>query len=565
MKSIHVINCQGGLISLLTLFIAAVVLAGCGGGDGFPGFRNDSAGTLGEIALFTTAPAAVSIAVAASATYSIGGGRAPYTVTSGNTAVATTSVNGTSFSINGVQSGSTAILIVDAVGSSLSTSATIGASSTETAPALFVTAPRAIAIASGASPTYTIGGGTPPYTVSSSDTRLVSASISATSLRITGVATGSAQISVFDAKGATVAISVSVGAISGATALYVTAPSTVALWTQGVSQNISIGGGTPPYAVSTSNDLVAWPQLAGASLVINAGMVTGSAQISVFDSVGAAIVIGVTVKTPLYTSAPAAITIATGSAPSYAIGGGTAPYTVASSNALLVGASVSGGTILSLTGIASGTANVVVTDAYRATQTIAVTVSSVTSTALVATPSSASANVGNVLNFRVSGGSPPYVFAVNNPSLARVDPASVTTSGASFTVTLLDVGNTTIALVDALGQTATIRLEVLVAPTKLALAPSALTIGEDYAASISLSIQNGTGPYTPFTSDLLLSSVSVSGSTLTLGLGTQGSRCINTGTSYDTRTLTLTVLDALGAAATSLVTIQDNGRVSAGC
>ena len=575
MKSSIAIRMQGQLIRFLAVFLAALTLSACGGGDGFPGFRAeaDAASNTPMLALFTTAPASVTIAVAASATYAIGGGTAPYTVTSGNTGVATTSVNGSSFSIQGLSNGSASITIVDAVGGTLSTNATIGSSTPESATALFVTAPRSVAMAIGATPAYAIGGGTAPYTVYSGDTRVVTGIINATTLTITSVAAGSAQISVFDAKGATVAINVTVGANATATPLYVTAPSTVTLWTQGTSSVFTVGGGTPPYIASSSDERIALPDsrtlpTAGYPLSITAGSATGTAQISVFDATGSAVVFAVTVKTPLYTTAPSAITIAKGSAPTYALGGGTAPYTVVSSNTLAANASVIGGTTLQITGVAPGTADVVLTDAYAATQTIGVTVTAVTSTPLVATPSSASGNVGNVLTIRVSGGVPPYTPVANNPSFASITPASVPSSGGSFGATLLNAGSSTVVIVDALGQATTLTLDATVglpAPAPLALFPAALSIGEDYAAPITLSILNGTAPYRAYTSDLVLSNVAVSGSTLTFGLGTQGSRCFATGKVYDQRAVTITVVDDLGAAATSVVTIQDNGKGGAGC
>jgi len=97
----------------------------------------------------------------------------------------------------------------------------------------------------------------------------------------------------------------------------------------------------------------------------------------------------------------------------------------------------------------------------------------------------------------------------------------------------------------------------VVTVTPLALSPSALTIGETYASPIALNIQHGTGPYKAFTSDLVLSSVSVTGSTLTVGLGTQGNRCITPSAAYGTYDITITVVDALGASAVSTLTIKD--------
>jgi hypothetical protein len=87
-----------------------------------------------------------------------------------------------------------------------------------------------------------------------------------------------------------------------------------------------------------------------------------------------------------------------------------------------------------------------------------------------------------------------------------------------------------------------------------------LSLAETYATPITIIIQNGTGPYKGYTSDSVLSSVTVAGSTLTVGVGTQGNRCITPIAAYGTYAITITVVDALGASATSVLTIQDNGR-----
>ena len=75
----------------------------------------------------------------------------------------------------------------------------------------------------------------------------------------------------------------------------------------------------------------------------------------------------------------------------------------------------------------------------------------------------------------------------------------------------------------------------------------------------------GTAPYRVLTSDLRLSSVTVNGSIMSVGLGQNGNRCIAStdeqgvyipsGT-YD---VTVTAIDSLGASATAIMTLKDNG------
>ena len=821
MKFINAISFQTRLIRLLVAFISAIALAACGGGGGSTG-QPSSGGLINPVALFTSAPAAVVVAVGSAPTYTIGGGTAPYTVSSSNTGVATVTVGVTGFSITGVAAGTALINIVDAVGKSLSTNVTVGtgsaiaalfvtapssvviaasgaasylvgggsgayvASSSNTGIAtaavngagltitgvaagtaqvsvfdlvgnsvkvnvtvgsgspssLYMTAPSAVTVAPAASPTYVIGGGTAPYMVSTSNALVARAVISGTSLTITGVAAGSAQISVFDATGASVSTLVAVS-VDVTPALQTTAPSALTMAT-GTALPYTISGGTAPYTVVSSNTVVSTASLVGGNGLNIAGTTTGSAQVVVFDAAGksvtvaltvvgaggsalyttapplgvtigttgtgvytvgggtpgytastsnasvatasvvgstltitgvaggtatvslrdgaaAAVLIPVTVgsanalfstapstltialaaaptytisggsapysasssnvsvvttgvtgtiltitavaagtatvtvldatgksvtsnvtvsasaPTPLFTTADTTavacvtagyngcVTIATGATPSYVIGGGTAPYVAVSSNVVVATANIVG-TALTIQGLAAGVTTVQITDSLGAKNTISVTVTPLATTPLSVLPSSVTANVGDVLNFSVSGGTPGYSVTVNNTSIATVSTGTVVVSGGAFTATLRNVGTTTAAIVDAAGQTTTLTLTVAAPSTLLRLSPSALMVGEDYTGIVSLSIYGGTGPYLAYTSDLVLSSVSVSGSTLSIGLGSKTTRCVNTvdatlvyipnGT-YD---ITITVVDTLGASAVNTLTIKDNGK-----
>jgi hypothetical protein len=185
----------------------------------------------------------------------------------------------------------------------------------------------------------------------------------------------------------------------------------------------------------------------------------------------------------------------------------------------------------------------------------------VTSSAtLDVSPNGATANVGDSVNFRVSGGAPGYTLTVNNPSIATVAPGTVASNGGTFTATLRNVGITTVAVVDGLGQTRTFTLTVNEASALLRLSPARLTVSESLLDPIALTIHGGTGPYRAYTSDQEKSSVSITGSILTIGLGTTGTRCFpavypDQHATYD---VTLTVLDSVGASATSVMSIQDN-------
>ena len=358
--------------------------------------------------------------------------------------------------------------------------------------------------------------------------------------------------------------------IATSVALYTTAPSAITITVGAVSY--SIGGGTPTYSVSSSNPSVVTVSIANSSTLNIVGVAAGTAQVIVRDAAGTTVTISVTISgsgggtsDTLFTTSPSAITVNISSAGSFMVSGGTVPYTASSSNAAVATASISG-TTLTVGGSSAGTADVLVFDATGASVTIAVTVPAAGSpTSIAVQPSGATGNVGDVLTFLISGGSPTYRVTVNNASIVSASPTTGIANGGSFTATLLNAGSTSLTIVDAAGQVTSLTVTVNQFSSLLRISPSALLIGEDSVSNISLNIFGGIAPYTAFTSDLTLSSVSVTGSVLTVGLGSSPNRCINPIDSSGTRVpngtfdVTLTVTDSLGASATSILTIKDNG------
>ena len=272
---------------------------------------------------------------------------------------------------------------------------------------------------------------------------------------------------------------------------------------------------------------------------------------------------------PLYTTAPSSITIATGAEPLYGIGGGTAPFRVTSSDESVATLSVSN-TDFKLKGVKAGAATVLIRDAAGGTQSLNVTVSPTATLPMLVSPATASASIGDVLVFKVSGGSAGYEVLVNNTSIASQSPSTVPNSGDGFSLKLLKVGSTTIAVTDTLGQTQTVTLNVDAGDAKLRLAPSALTIDENFTGNINFNIYGGApgATFTVFTSDQALFSLpSLDGSanSFTLGLGTAGSRCIDpNGVApakiTDTLDIKITIVDQAGASAVGVITIRDNAK-----
>ncbi|TXI93605.1 MAG: hypothetical protein E6Q34_05280 [Burkholderiaceae bacterium] len=517
------------------------------------------------VSLFTTAPTAVTVAVGSSTSvYTIGGGSEQYAVSSSDSSVATVGQsNANQFVINGKAGGRATVVVKDSLGNLVNISVVVGSND-----AIYSTSGSTVSLNPGGSALYKVGGGTTVYNVGSSNTAVATASITGGDLLITGVSTGTANIIVRDTSSGSLTIAVSVG--NGTpTPLYSTAASDIIVL-PGSSPTFTIGGGRAPYFVSTSNANVATASVTGSTLTINS-ISSGTTKVVITDSVGATLTINATVgagaSIPLFTSAPSAVTITAGSTVAYSIGGGTSPYTVTSSNTSAATISATGSTY-SVTGGNVGSANIVIRDAVGATVTVAATITGAAQTPVDVLPGDSTGAVGDTLSFNISGGTSPFTILNNNPSIA-----TVTQNGGSFTAKLLNQGATVVTVTDKQGQFKKITITANAAASQLRISPSALTVGEDSTNSIDLTIYGGTGPYRAFTSDLTLSSVpsgtitqSASGTALTIGLGSNGTRCVTVkdtggtiliGGTYD---MTITVIDSLGASATATLTLKDNAK-----
>ena len=579
MKFINTIGLRSQVVKFFTTLFFTLALAACGGGgapDLLPGRPLANA-------FYTTAPSALSLGKGAIQNFSLGGGTPLYSASSANPGVARAAVNGSTLTITAVATGTAQITVFDSVGTSIS--ATVTVAPNEVVPVaipLFATAPSAVTQGVGAATSYSIGGGYPPYFQSSSNIGVATSTVNGTTLTITGVSSGVAQVSVFDSTGATLRIGVTVGP-SAVTPLYMTASSTIASMT-GAESRFAIGGGIAPYIVSSSNSGVARVALSGAASFTLTAVTAGTAQIVVFDASGSAVSTTLTVTDPpltalaaLYVASPQDVSLSVGSAASYGIGGGMPPYTASSSNLNVSNVSINA-TSLIISGVSSGMAQAVVFDAVGKSVTVSVTVNAgVALLPLTVSPSASTAAIGDVLSFGISGGSGSYSsVSVHNANIASLSTSSdgtyassLVNSGATFFVKLLNLGTTTVAVVDSLGQTATLSLTVIPPVSTLSLSPNALTIGEDSVAPVNLKINGGVAPFTALTDDLLLTSVNVPENTsvLEVGLGSNKNRCITPTSETPPRdyvangiyNVKVTVIDALGVAATAILGIKDNG------
>ena len=485
---------------LLGVFLAVLIVACGGGGD--PGTNSTSS----TIPLFTTAPDTLTLAPGASQEFTIGGGKAPYSAASDNSAIAIVWVNGNLLDVGGVAAGTAGVTIRDSAGASVKVALSVSSSP---AKVLYTTAPSSITVAIGSAwaQTYSIDGGTGPYTVTSSNTLIATVAMAGNNYIVTGVSAGTTNILIRDSAGATMNVSVSV-AVASSLPLYTTAPPslTLGIGPVGADQPYLVGGGTGPYTATSDNSNVAAVSLQGVNLTIT-GLTAGTASIFVRDSAGTIVTLRVTVVgaaiVPLFTTAPPSVTIAISSTQTYGVGGGTGPYTATSSNASVADVSLVGNS-LKVTGITAGAANVVIRDSQGATVNVAVTVPAASTVPLFTTaPPSVTIAIGSTQTYGVGGGTGPYTATTSNSTVA-----DVSLVGNSLKVLGLKAGSASIVVRDAVGASTTVAVTVGLTP--LSVTPNSATgIIDDILVA---TIVGGAPPYRASVGNILVATASIVGS-----------------------------------------------------
>jgi hypothetical protein len=138
--------------------------------------------------------------------------------------------------------------------------------------------PNTLSVAAGSKDNAAISGGQSPYTASSSDNATATASVSGNTLNVTGVAPGTATISVMDDLGASVGVDVTVTAGAPLSV----SPSSVKVAVE-KTDNVTISGGQSPYTASSSDPDVATTSVSDNTVSIT-GVSPGSATVTVSDN-----------------------------------------------------------------------------------------------------------------------------------------------------------------------------------------------------------------------------------------------------------------------------------------
>ncbi|GAB4398892.1 MAG: hypothetical protein OHK0048_11360 [Rhodoferax sp.] len=169
------------------------------------------------VPLSSNAPALTRLSPGVTQTYTVWGGvpGTGYIVSSTDSEVVSATISGNTLSITGIKSfvGQATVVVKDAVGSAISLPVTVA----NLVP-FYTTAPSAgVTLVEGASISYAVGGGLPPYNASTSNPGVASASVSNTAVNITAIKAGTATITLRDQAGTVLTIAVTVEAAGGGT------------------------------------------------------------------------------------------------------------------------------------------------------------------------------------------------------------------------------------------------------------------------------------------------------------------------------------------------------------
>lgn len=298
--------------------------------------------------------------------------------------------------------------------------------------------PNNINVTVGYSKTFTISGGTGFYNITSSSDATATASISGaagTDGTITGVAPGTAVITIEDNSGASVTINVNVTQLTLSQTSVTLLPQT--------SEIITVLTGSTFYNVETSNAQVAEAGVSNDQITIT-GITPGTAIISVSDSNLNTAVIAVTVGSS-FTITPSSITVFTGQTATATISDSTAFYNISSNDPSIATVAISGTTI-SVTGVSNGNTTIIVQNSDGFTFNLDVTVD---------TSSTTTINLELSESQTVSLGDGSGFYQVDVPDTAV---ATIIISGNSATITGVGPGKTLITIRD--NETNEIKFEV---------------------------------------------------------------------------------------------------------
>jgi len=425
----------------------------------------------------------------------VDGGVAPYTWNSDNSSVATISNAGV---LVPVSAGNVRITVADTDG--ISTSLVISVID----PMLTVNT-NDLMLAIGENFQLNAIGGDGNYAWTNSDPSIATVDNAGI---VNAVAVGSSSIGLIDGTGESIVIYVEVRAVS-----IDAVSSTLMVGQTGVQ--LSASGGVGPYSWNSDNTAVLTVDQSGNLSALSAGLAT----VTVTDQDGFSGILSISVNNPL-TIDQTNTTLVIGSSLTIIASEGSGTYTWSSSDSSIASVDSVG----FVTALAQGSAVITATDSMGQTVTAVVDVIDFTLSA----NSSILLITDGSLQINVSGGVAPYVWSVNDSSIATID--------SSGLLSPLTAGTVSVSVTDANNNVATLDISVDIASLTIS-ANNALLSPADI---LQLTATGGDGNYTWTTSDDNVASVNASGGIVAVSAGTT----------------TITVTDGLGTSLTADIEVR---------
>jgi len=392
---------------------------------------------------------------------SIMGGTAPYTISW------STPNNDVTEDVTALPAGTYVMNVTDACGDQVNATVTVDGPAAPLAAMITGTNVSCFGQATGVAD-LSVMGGTAPYTYLWSNGSVTE--------DLTGLIAGTYSVVVTDANGCTVNASVIIAQPSAALALNMTVTSVNCNGGTDGSVDLSVTGGTAPYAYNWSNG--------GNSQDLN-GVAAGVYMVTVTDANGCESMGTATVNQPalaLTLQTPAVTNVScnggTNGMVNITVSGGTAPYTYAWNN---------GAITEDLSNVAAGTYSVVVTDANGCTATTSATVTepSVLTASAVATNVSCFGGNNGSVTLTVSGGTAPYTYnwggGVVTQNLSNVPAGAYNVVVTDANGCIVSAGATVTQPASAVAATGTI---------------SHVLCNGGSTGAITLNVTGGTAPYT---------------------------------------------------------------------
>ncbi|MES0335625.1 MAG: hypothetical protein SFH39_04610 [Candidatus Magnetobacterium sp. LHC-1] len=401
----------------------------------------------------------ISPPVGTSVTYTVRGGRRPYTAFSGDPQLVSVKVSDSTLTvttlvvITAANAKSVALTVQDDKGRTATASLALQVSSssgiTITPPTQVLTNPPV-----GTTATYTVSGGAPPYSVTVDKPQLAGVAISGntitatTRVAITTSNAGTVNIYVTDSSGVMATATLDLRAATG-TLIIDPASQTLTSPAVGTVATYTIIGGTRPYRTSVNLPQTVSTSTSGDTLnvtTLTAITTATTVTINVTDANGLTGTASLNLNPPganALSITPATRILTTpikGTTATYTVSGGKTPYSVTTDSPQLVSASVVGSTVTLtlLKDLTSGSINFYVTDANGLTGTGTLTIAAGAFSIYPQTITLIAPNAGDTANFDMFGATPPFKIYIDRPDLltAKTGTSSTASSSIPLTVTV---------------------------------------------------------------------------------------------------------------------------------